>query len=103
MLGTYCLTVFLWKYSLGKKKLQGRTAYPFIVDGMLFFIGVGNLIKIFRQDSSIGPENLQIGYYELSKLDDVLDIFDRLSHQGKFSQYEKNHNKKIQPTQKGRG
>ena len=78
-----------------KTKFDGKTICHFIVDGLFIFIGVGVCsIKYFRQGSSVSPENLRIGYYELSKLDDFLDLFDRLSQQGKFSQYEKSHNKK---------
>jgi hypothetical protein len=77
-----------------KAKTNGRTIYQFIVDGLYVFIGVGVCsIKSFRQGASISPENLRIGYDELSKLDDFLNMFERLFRQNKFSKYKASHNK----------
>jgi len=75
-----------------KTKHDGRTIYQFIVDGLFIFIGVGVCsIKTFLQGSSVSPENLRVGYDELTKLDEFLNTFDRLTRQDKFSEYEKNH------------
>ena len=72
-----------------KTKADGRTIYQFIADGLFVFIGVGVCsIKSFRQGASVSPECLRVGYDELSKLDDFLDLFERLSWQNKFSEYE---------------
>lgn len=72
-----------------KSKIDNKTIYQFVADGIYFFIGVGEMsIKNFPKGSSISPESLRIGSDQLSKITSFIDIFASLQQQGKFSVYE---------------
>jgi len=87
--------VFLQMYT-GKSKFDGKSIFHFIADGLFFFVGIGQVtVQAFKQGASVSPENLRIGYSELSQLHTFVETFDRLKEQGKFSVYEKAHNKAV--------
>jgi len=77
-----------------KSKADGKTIYQFIADGLYFFVGIGTVsAHTFKQGSSISPQGLRVGYDELSKIEPFIDVFGRLTNQGKFSVYENIQNK----------
>lgn len=79
--------VFMGAYS-SKSKFDGKTIYQFIIDGVFFFVGVGSQsLKTFQHGSWVTPSGLKIGYDELSKLNTVVELFDKLNNEGKFSIY----------------
>lgn len=73
-----------------KSTYDGKTTYQFVADGIFFFVGVGvQSLKTFRHGSWVNQKRIQIGYDGLAKLSSFVDIFARLRHQGKFSEYGK--------------